>query len=154
MATQRALATHRRRQGLIIALLLLGPAPVAVELFALGTDPGPLALVLAEVALLVGAMLTLYGRQRRLAPEAGLRVLPLGEVVAMLAILGCVGGATFLLPSPALAPAGFACLVVALAVIYGMAIRLRRVLEQPDERSAVLVLGLMAVLIALGGALV
>lgn len=154
MASQDALAVHRRRQGLIIALLLLGPGPLALELFALGSTPSAVALVLAELAALVAAMLVLYGRQRRIAPAAGLPVLPPREVAALLTMLAGVAAGTFLLPSPDLARYGFAALLVAAAVIYAMGARLKRELADPDERSAVLVLGLMAVMIAFAGALV
>lgn len=149
-----ALARHRRRQGAIIALLLLGPAPISFFLFLAGTGPAALAVVLAATAALVGAMLALYAKQRREAPAAGLPVLPGGQVAALLVMLGGVSGGTFLLPDPATAGWGAACLLAAAAVIYGMGVSLRKKIEEPDERSAVLVLGLMAVLIALAAGLI
>ena len=146
-------ARHRQRQGAILFLLLLGPAPIALALFVLGQSAGT-ALALAATGALVVSMLLLYARQRRDARAAGLPVLPLGDVVEMLLVVGGVAGGTFLLPSPATARYGLGCLAVAAIVVYEMGFRRRRRLEDPDEVSVVLVLGLMAVLIALGGAFV
>lgn len=137
---------------MIIFLLLLGPAPISVALFALGDGPAALAMVLTATAALIGAMLELYRRQRRDAQQCDLPVLPKLQVAALLLILAGIGLGTFFLPITDLAPIGLAALTLALALIFGFAIKIRRDLEEPDERGALLMLALMACLIALGNA--
>jgi peptidoglycan/LPS O-acetylase OafA/YrhL len=151
MTVDERLARHRRRQGAILLLLLLGPTPIALALFALGTSPLGLGSVLAATAALIGTMLELYRRQRRDAAAAGLHVLPKAHVVLLLVMVGAIAAGTFLAPTPELAPYGLAALGLALAAVYGLAAAVRRTIDEPDERCAVMVLGLMASLIALAG---
>lgn len=146
--------THSQRQGAILFLLLLGPAPIALVLFLVGTSTPAIAGVIAATAALVGVMLLLYRRQRIVAPEAGLPVLPGWQVAALLVLIAAISGGTFLLPQPSTAPWGFLCLMVAAVTVYAMGWAIRRSQRELDERSAVLVLGLMAVLIALANAAV
>jgi hypothetical protein len=137
---------------MILFLLLLGPTPISVGLFALGDGPLAMTVTLTATALLVGAMLELYRRQRRDAARCGLPVLPKLQVAALLSILAGISLGTFLLPITEVAAIGFFALVAALALIFGLALKLRRELDGPDERGAVLMLALMACLIALGNA--
>lgn len=143
---------HRERQGAIILLLLLGPAPISLILFLMGEGAAALTVVLASTAILVGAMLELYRRQRRDAAACGLPVLAPGQVIAMLLIVAGIAVGTFLLPNPALMSLGLVALIAVIVVTYVMGVRIRRDLSEPDERSVVLVLGLMAALIALANA--
>ena len=143
---------HRRRQGAILLLLLLGPAPISIMLWVLGTGPAAVGGVLVAVALLVALILELYRRQRRDAAECGLPVLPKLQVAAMLTIIAGISGGTFLLPNPELAMYGLACVGVVIAVVYVFGIALRPQLAELDERGVVLILGLMAAFIAMANA--
>lgn len=143
-------ARHRLRQGAILMLLLLGPAPIALLLAVLGTSTAAVTVVLIATAALVATILELYRRQRRDASAAGLPRLPAAQVIAFLLMLGGVGAATFLLPIPHLAAFGVAALLATMTIIYSLAGVIRRHLTEPDERCAVLILGLMCCLIALG----
>ncbi len=150
MDADLARAHHRRRQGTILLLLLLGPAPISVALFSLGAGPLGLTVVLGATAGLVGVVLELYRRQRRDAPAAGFPVLPIGQVLAILVMVAGIAVGTFLIPLTSLAPFGLIALGIVLVAIYGLAVRIRSSLDDPDARSALLILGLMACLIALG----
>jgi len=145
-------AIHRRRQGAILLLLLLGPAPISIMLWVFGTGPTAVAGVLVAVAVLVGMILELYRRQRRDAPACGLPVLPKLQVAAMLLIIAGISGGTFLLPNPEFAMYGLACTGAVIAVVYVFGIALRPKLDELDERGVVLVLGLMAAFIAMANA--
>jgi hypothetical protein len=147
---------HRERQGAILMLLLLGPAPISLLLVVLGDGNTAVAAVLAATATLVAVLLALYSRQRRDARLLGQPVLPLGQVLAMLAMLGGIGAGAFLLPapSPSLAKVGLICVGLVVAIVYAVGLGIRRGLSEPDERCAVLLLGLMVGLIALANACV
>jgi hypothetical protein len=135
-------------------LLLLAPAPISLILAVLGSGSAAVAAVLVATAVLVSTLLVLHARQRRDAALLGLPVLPIWQVVAMLAMVGGIGASAFLLPhpSPNMAKAGFACAILVATTVYAMGARIRRSLSEPDERSVVLVLGLMVCLIALANA--
>ncbi len=141
--------THSQRGGAILLALLLGPAPISVVLFIVGTSPVALGCVLAAVAALIALMIGLYLRNRRAAAEDGLSVLPGIQIFALLMLIAMVAGATFFLPNDDLSHWGFLCVVAGFVIIYAMGLAIRRQLTDPDERTAVLVLGLMALLIAL-----
>lgn len=144
--------THTQRQGAILFLLLLGPAPIALVLFLVGTSPLALTGVLLALALLVISMLALYHRQRIVAGKQGLPRLPAWQVISLLGLIGAIAGATFLLPQPETAFWGGVCAVVAAGLIFAVGHLVRREVKDLDERSAVLVLGLMALFIALANA--
>lgn len=152
MEQEQLRQVHRKRQGAILMLLLLGPSPIAVLLFVLGEGAAALAVVLASTAMLIGLMLELYRRQRRDAKACGLPVLAPSQVLIMFVILGGISAGTFLLPNPNMAPFGLAAVTGVIVVIYLMGAWIRSALTDPDERSVVLVLGLMAALIALANA--
>jgi len=147
-------STHRTRQGAILFLLLLGPAPISLVLVLFGNSPSAVTAVLVATAALVGLLLELYRRQRRDAAKADLPVLPFGQVLVMLAMVGGIGIGTFLLPHGDLAPVGLGSVTLVLILAYTMAAWIGPGLKDPDERSLVLVLALMASLIALANACV
>jgi hypothetical protein len=141
---------------MILMLILLAPAPISLILVVLGTGSTAVATVLVATAALVTALLVLHSRQRRDADLLGLPVLPIWQVAAMLAMVGGIGASAFLLPHPSasLAKAGLLCAIAVVTTVYTMGSRIRRSLTEPDERSLVLVLGLMVSLIALANACV
>jgi hypothetical protein len=144
--------THSQRQGAILFLLLLGPAPISLVLFLVGASTLAIAGVLAAIAALVITMLMLYRQQRGVARRQGLPLLPAWQVIALLVLIGAISGATFLLPQSQTASWGFLCVLVAAGVIFAVGLSIRRELKDLDERSALLVLGLMALCIALANA--
>lgn len=144
--------SHSQRGGAILLALLLGPAPISVVLFIVGTSPVALGGVLTAIGALIVLMIALYIKNRRVAAREGLEVLPASQIAALLSLIASIAGATFFLPNDGLAHWGFLCVVIGFGIVYVMGIAIRRQQSDPDERSAVLVLALMALLIALANA--
>jgi Ca2+/Na+ antiporter len=144
--------TFEQRRGAILFALLLGPAPVALFLFLAGTSTAVVAAVLGAVAVLVAVMIGLLVVQRRVGTERGLRVLPGIQITALLVLIAAIAGSVFLLPDARFTRWGLLCVTVAIGIVYVMGFSIRRRLDDLDERSIVLVLGLMALLVALANA--
>ena len=147
--SSRTSLSYDQRRGLILLLLLLGPAPLALLIFLLGTATWAVTAVSVASALLVGVLFWLYRGQRLAAHREGRQTWPLGQVAGLLIIVAGVAGGTFLLVQPTWSPLGLACCLVSLGTTYAMGWSLRAETEEPDERSTILLLGLMATLIAL-----
>jgi Ca2+/Na+ antiporter len=144
--------TFEQRRGAILFALLLGPAPIALFLFLAGTSTAVVAAVLGAVAVLVAVMIGLLVVQRRVGTERGLRVLPGIQIAALLVLIAAIAGSVFLLPDARFTRWGLLCVTVAIGIVYVMGFSIRRRLDDLDERSIVLVLGLMALLVALANA--